>query len=243
MSQSRNSPDERPLTARSVIASTLLGSHPPVLPVRVLVRSGELFGIAEGATRVALSRMAAAGEVVAVGDGRYRLAGRLLQRQVRQDSARRPALRPWKGDWVVAVVPAGSRSAEARNELRARMQELRMGELRDGVWTRPDNLAVARVEGCTWFTGRPDEDDRSVAEALWDLDGWARRARDLIRRMRQTDELASGFVLSAAVLRHFNADPSLPPELVPRTWPGDRLRAAYDRFDADFRRRWREFMQ
>lgn len=241
MSQSRNSPDERPLTARSVIASTLLGSHPPVLPVRVLVRSGELFGIADGATRVALSRMAAAGEVVAVGDGRYRLAGRLLQRQERQDSARRPVLRRWKGDWLLAVVPTGSRSAEARNELRGRMAELRLAELREGVWARPDNLSVARIEGCTWFTGRPDEND--VAGALWDLDGWASRARDLIRRMKRTDELALGFVLSAAVLRHFNADPLLPPELLPRTWPGDRLRAAYEEFDAEFRRRWREFMQ
>jgi len=37
-----------------VIASTLLGMHPPVLAAQVLVRSGELFGIAEGTTRTAL---------------------------------------------------------------------------------------------------------------------------------------------------------------------------------------------
>ena len=63
----------RALTARSVIASTLLGVDPPRLPTLALVRSGELFGLSEGATRTALSRMAAAGEVEADGTG-YRLA-------------------------------------------------------------------------------------------------------------------------------------------------------------------------
>ncbi len=54
---------ERPLTARSIVASALLGTHPPVLRGQLLVRLGELFGVAEGTTRVALSRMVAAGEL------------------------------------------------------------------------------------------------------------------------------------------------------------------------------------
>ncbi|MDQ3757078.1 MAG: PaaX domain-containing protein, C- domain protein, partial [Actinomycetota bacterium] len=55
MTPFRNTDDDRPLTARSVLLSTLLGAHPPELPVQVLVRSGELFGMAEGTVRVALS--------------------------------------------------------------------------------------------------------------------------------------------------------------------------------------------
>ncbi|TMR26179.1 hypothetical protein ETD96_41735, partial [Actinomadura geliboluensis] len=47
-------PDIRPLTARSVVLSTLLGVHPPRLPARHLVRVGDLFGIAEGTIRVCL---------------------------------------------------------------------------------------------------------------------------------------------------------------------------------------------
>ena len=43
----------RALTARSVVASTLLGMSPPRLSSQLLVRSGELFGITEGTTRVA----------------------------------------------------------------------------------------------------------------------------------------------------------------------------------------------
>jgi phenylacetic acid degradation operon negative regulatory protein len=41
--------------------------------------------------------------------------------------------------------------------------------------------------------------------------------------------------VSAAVLRHFQADPLLPEELLPREWPGTALRAEYDRFDDAYR--------
>jgi phenylacetic acid degradation operon negative regulatory protein len=68
VAQSRNA--DRRLTARSVVASTLLGTSPPRLPVGVLVRAAELFGISEGTTGVAWTRMAAAAELVAV-DGPY----------------------------------------------------------------------------------------------------------------------------------------------------------------------------
>jgi phenylacetic acid degradation operon negative regulatory protein len=47
--------------------------------------------------------------------------------------------------------------------------------------------------------------------------------------------LAEGFVISAAVLRHLQADPLLPPELLPEDWPGAELRAEYDRYDAAYR--------
>ena len=55
------------------------------------------------------------------------------------------------------------------------------------------------------------------------------------------DDLAPGFVLSAAVLRHLQADPLLPAELLPTGWPGAALREEYDRWDGEYRRvlrRW-----
>lgn len=229
--------------------STLLGSHPPSLPVRVLVRSGELFGIAEGTVRVALSRMLAAGEVEQADDGRYRLAGRLLERQARQDVSRRPAMRRWRGGWTTAVVTAEGRTASGRVALRAAMRDLRMGELREGVWLRPDNLRLPRPADsqCTWLSSRPEDDPVDLARRLWDLDGWAARAEELRERMQagrvdRSDSLAPGFVLSAAVLRHFQADPLLPDALLPADWPGAALRDDYDTFDSSFRAAWRSFM-
>src|SRR4249920_1844778 len=88
---------ERPLSARSVMASLLLGRQPPEAPVADLVRWCGLFGIAEGTARVALHRMTVKGEIV-VTDGVYRLAGPLIRRQDRQVSSLTPRVREWAGD-------------------------------------------------------------------------------------------------------------------------------------------------
>jgi phenylacetic acid degradation operon negative regulatory protein len=242
---------EPPLTARSVVASTLLGTHPPELPVRALVRSAALFGISEGTTRVAISRMLAAGELEAT-DGRYRLTGHLLERQARQERSRSPQLRPWNGQWCTAVVTAGGRTPGERAALRSAMAATRMAELREGVWLRPDNLDVPRHPHCEWFASRPEGDPGALAGRLWDLDAWASRAEELRRAMAggeaalragEPDALAPGFVLSAAVLRHFQADPLLPQELLPPGWPGEALRREYAVYDAAFREVWRQWVR
>lgn len=238
-----------PLSARSVVASTLLGMHPPVLPARVLVQSGALFGIAEGTTRTALSRMVTAGELVVEDPSAYRLAGRLLERQARQDISRKPPRWGWNGRWWrMAVVVTDRRAPEERVALRASLLGGRYAELREGVWTRPDNLPGDRpsAPGCEWIKGEFAE-PAVMAATLWDLEGWAARARELQSTVltwtpRLVEEgvavLAPTFVVSADVLRHLQADPLLPRELVPTGWPGERLRKAYDAFDVAFRRAW-----
>lgn len=236
-----------PLTARSVVASTLLGTDPPVLPGRVLVRAAALFGISEGAARVALSRMVSGGELTA-DDGVYRLSGaRLLERQARQTESRRAETGGWGGRWMLAVVTAERREAADRAELRERLTVARLAELREGVWARPDNLQVewpaVVLEHCTIVTDASI--DQSLVAHLWDLDAWSARAESLRRDMsglmrpldrRDTSALAPGFVTSAAVLRHLQADPLLPIALLPARWPGDALRDEYDEFDAAYRR-------
>lgn len=79
-----------------------------------------------------------------------------------------------------------------------------------------------------------------LAGRLWDLGGWARHARELLAALEvlQPDgpeALAPGFELSAAVLRHLQADPLLPESLQPAAWPGSRLRGAYDDWDTRYR--------
>lgn len=245
----------RALTARSVVASTLLGMHPPRLPARLLVASGELFGIAEGTTRVALSRMVAAGELEA-DDGWYQLAGPLLARQARQEASRQPVTRPWSGGWRLHVVRADRRSAAARADLREAMRRLHVAERRDGVWLRPDNLDPDRLSDaravvdaqCETFTATPDGDAASLAGELWDLGGWASRADALRAEVAghlpavaagDTAELAPGFVLDAAVLRHLLADPLLPDALLPDDWPGADLRREFEAYDRAYKAIWR----
>jgi phenylacetic acid degradation operon negative regulatory protein len=232
-----------PLTARSVLASTLLGAEPPELPVAYLVRMAGLFGINSNRARVALSRMVASGEATTDGTGRYRLAGHLLARQRRQAASRAGRTGRWAGAWNVVVLTTTGDAAEVRGQRRRALTALRLAELRQGVWTRPDNIpleADGAFDDLTRFVGRPTGDAVALAAQLWDLDGWAGRARTLSAEMRAMppvgpEQLAPGFVLSAAVLRHLQADPLLPETLLPVSWPGGELRGVYDAFDARYR--------
>ena len=239
----RRSPVIKPLTARSVILSVLLGYHPPELPVRALVRVGGLFGIAERSIRVALSRMVADGELRAE-NGIYCLAERLVRRQARQEEGVLPRSKPWAGDWTMAVVTTSARPLAERVALRKRMADLRHAELREGVWVRPDNLlhpAEGLVVGsCTLFTCQyPDGPD--LVQRLWNLRDWAGVARDLDGALEGTGDLRSEFLWIAEVVHHLRTDPHLPSELLPADWPGGRLRERYTAFRDEFARRLRDY--
>ena len=132
----------KPLTARSVMASALLGMDPPELPVAQLVRLTGLFGISANRARVALSRMVATGEATTDGAGRYRLSGHLADRQSRQSASRSGRTGAFSGDWVMAVVTTSGRSAELRTARRRALAYARLAEWREGVWLRPANLEV-----------------------------------------------------------------------------------------------------
>lgn len=227
----------RRLTARSVVLSVLLSLHPPSLAVRDLVRAVEMFDISESALRVALTRMVAAGDLERA-DHTYRLSHRLLERQRRQDEAIAPKLLPWQGDWDIAVITATGRSAADRAALRAELALQRLGEVREGVWMRPANLSQEwppHLDGqVRRFTGRPEEDPEGLAHELWDLDGWAATAEELLALFGQAERRVDRFTVTAASIRHLLRDPALPPELLPPTWPGAALRAACAAYEAEF---------
>jgi phenylacetic acid degradation operon negative regulatory protein len=238
-----------PLTARSVLASALLGMDPPELPVAQLVRLTGLFGISENRARVALSRMVAGGEATSDGSGRYRLAGHLAARQSRQSASRAGATASYDGEWWLAVVTTTGSSADIRGTRRRALAYGRLAELREGVWMRPANLAVRLpdpLDGDVELMTAQPRDAAALAHRLWDLTAWSERARDLLHRLDALapdgpEALAPGFELSAAVLRHLQADPLLPAELLPTDWPGAPLRATYDAWDARYRATLRDW--
>jgi len=226
-----------------VLASALLGMDPPELPVAQLVRLTGLFGISENRARVALSRMVAAGEVTTDGSGRYRLAGHLAARQSRQSASRSGATAPYEGWWWLAVVTTSGSTAEVRGARRRALAYARLAELREGVWLRPGNVAVELPDSLDadveLMTARPG-DPRTLAGRLWDLGAWSDHAGQLLRGLGALapdgpEALAPGFELSATVLRHLQADPLLPVELLPEDWLGTRLRTTYDDWDARYR--------
>jgi len=243
---------EQPLNARSVVLSALLGTDPPRMPVSRLLRITQLFGLPDGTVRTALTRMVRAGDVRTSGSGGYELSERLVDRQRRQGESRTGAVVEWNGRWRMAVISGTARSATERTSLRSAMAQLRLAELREGVWCRPDNLDPGRLptaravvnSQCRWWSTNSDDDESALASSLWDLATWQATCAQLRRSLGQlqprleagdTDSLRPGFVLSAAVLRHFQADPLLPTELLPRRWDGPALRRDYDLFDSAYR--------
>jgi phenylacetic acid degradation operon negative regulatory protein len=229
----------RPLTARSLALSALLGTHPPTLPARALVRLGEAFGIGEGAMRTALSRMVASGDVHSEG-GRYTLGDRLIERQTSQDAAQAPRPSSWDGTWWIVIVSADSRPVAERRAFRARMRHHRLGELRPDIWMRPANIDGPAGDGTVLVTRSHilDRDPRQLARQLWDLDAIAARGRALVPLVEDAESwLASGdpsvwpdtFIVTVAVARFLLTEPQLPPEVADPDPAAEHLRLAYDR--------------
>lgn len=240
-----------PMSARSVIASALLGTHPPALPGRALIALTELFGIRPGTARTSMSRMVATGEL-ASDDSVYRLTGRLLERQHEQDTGRTTDDAPWDGDWITVVAESDRRSMAERRSFRDSMVGSRLAELRPDIWMRPANTsAPPRAPGVLITRGPLECDDvGDLVRRLWPLDeleAEARRLADALTRQRSAIEhddithLPSTFMVSAAAVRFLRIEPQLPEELAPNTWTARKLRSLYDDVNREFRHQLNDF--
>lgn len=225
------------LTTRSVVLSILLGVHPAQAPVRGLLKVAVALGFRESAVRVALTRMVAAGDLERVDGGVYRLSPRLIERQQRQNRAVDPALRAWNGDWSMVITTAPAEDAAARAAFRDSLLRRRYGELREGVWLRPDNLTRALPDlsaRAMCFSGRPAGDPQELADRIFDTAGWAARGKALLSGYRARQPLSDRLAIAALMVRHTLDDPLLPDELLPADWPGRELRDTYLGYRTEF---------
>ncbi|WP_081681621.1 PaaX family transcriptional regulator C-terminal domain-containing protein [Mycobacterium sp. URHD0025] len=228
-------PPLKRMTARSVVLSVLLGAHPAWASAAELIRLTADFDIKEPTLRVALTRMVGAGDLIRSEDG-YRLSDRLLTRQRRQDDAIDPRLRAYDGQWLTLVITSVGTDARTRASLRNALQQHRFGELREGVWMRPDNLDQALPQEITSrarLLRSRDQDPAGLAAMLWDLPGWRRTGEELLGEITAANDIPGRFVAAAGIVRHLLADPVLPDELLPDNWPGAELRKAYNDFAAE----------
>ncbi|GFG72279.1 hypothetical protein MSEN_39990 [Mycolicibacter senuensis] len=220
------------MTARSVVLSVLLGAHPASATSAELLNLTAGFGIKETAMRVALTRLVAAGDLVRSAGG-YGLSERLLERQRRQDEALNPQTRHWGGGWLAAVITSIGCDARTRAALRSGLAERRFAELREGIWMRPDNIAVdlgAELTAHTRLLTARDDQPAELAARLWDLTGWAATGNELLAAIAAAPDAAGRFIVAAAMVRHLRRDPVLPAELLPPDWPGERIRSRYAEF-------------
>jgi phenylacetic acid degradation operon negative regulatory protein len=223
------------------VLSVLLGLPVPRLAAGDPVRLAELFGIAAGTMRTAVSRMLAAGELASV-DGGYELRGPLVERKAAQDVGRRPSRDAWDATWWCVTVVTPRRELASRRQFRTAMANARMGELRPDTWLRPANLAGPSAgAGAIVVRGSLTGEDAGVLTArLWDLDAISARCDELlaavddgIGALEDSIEAAlpDAIVLAALVVRFLRAEPLLPRTLTPDGWPADRLRERYAVYD------------
>jgi phenylacetic acid degradation operon negative regulatory protein len=157
---------------------------------------------------------------------------------------------PWDGLWHVVTFSIPEERRSARNDFRESLLELGAAvadgayvcanDWDDAVIERADELGV--TEQVTLFTAtrlrvEGESEPRRIAKALWDLDALAERWRQFVRDQRPTVErlgrgvngidddevrslLAPAIRLVAAFDTVMHADPLLPPELLPASWPG-----------------------
>jgi len=227
----------RPLSARSIVLSCLLGAATPTMSGADILSLGSLYGVSNATMRVALSRMTSAGDLTV--DGRlYSLSVRHLDRRARIERRIRPHVREYAGVWRMGVVTRRGRHAEERMALRETLAELRLAELREGVWIRPDNIAdleLSELAVLDEFSVTPT-DDIELARRLWDVDGWLEAARAITLRLTAAVDPLERLTTAAEAVRQLCADPVLPEELAPTREAARALLEAYERFQRDLQR-------
>src|SRR4051812_31055955 len=108
-------------TAKSLVLDLLSTLGTGAMPVRALVGSAALFGIAENNLRVALAPLLAAGLVERDERGQYRLGtgSRAVREQVASWRRVEERVRPWDDGWVavhVGGLPRADRTVARRRQ-------------------------------------------------------------------------------------------------------------------------------
>jgi phenylacetic acid degradation operon negative regulatory protein len=117
------------------------------------------------------------------------------------------------------------------------------GELREGLWMRPDNIGWHPVpdiaDDLELMRARPDRDAAHLAQQLFEPARWASVGRALLDHAEQVTSARDRLTVFATIVRHLTHDPLLPAELLPDDWPGTALRETYDAFRDEVIREWR----
>lgn len=221
--------------AQTVALAFLGASRGRALSAPTLVAGAEILGVSGNATRLALSRLKARGDLHLAGRGRYVLSPlrRNAIAHVRSFKTGFAERVKWKGGFLGVLtgdLPRGNASRVARTERALDLSGFRA--FRHGMWVRPDNLAGGRVvvsthllrlgldEGAETVELHLDATQLRTLERAWDIAGDEAKARALTERvlkflagsqkLSRRAAAAESFWLGDEVLRFLARDPLLP---------------------------------
>lgn len=249
------------------VTLALLGaSRGRSLSVPALVGCGELLGVSSNATRVALSRLASSGDVVAEDRGHYALSDARLRAfsHVRTFRSGFAARVPWRGGFLgvlTADLPRRNAALVRRREQALALVGMRAH--RHGLHVRPDNLEGGRVVVAAHLLRLGLDDEAMVigvtldtaqlreVERRYDVRADAARATGLETKVRKLlagrsrrpkRELAVAcFFLGDEVLRFLARDPLLPESMADPA-PRSALAEAMSTLDEEGHALWRGLM-
>lgn len=206
--------------------------------------------VEEKATRQAIMRTAAAGWLRSTREGRRTrwsltdAGSRLLTEGAARIYGFTSADEGWDGRWLVVLARVPETDRQARHLLRSRLSWAGLGAVAPGTWVspRPDRqaeveqvLAEAEVTDAHCFVARHTLGDagRMVRDA-WDVDAMAEAYTEFVDRFEPAADEHGGDVLRRQVdlvhrWRRFpQIAPTLPRDLLPAHWPGDRASTLFD---------------
>lgn len=134
------------INARSLITDLLLASEGKVISIKEMILAAKLFGLTENGIRVAVTRLASEGIIVAAERGVYQLSEQSLEWATVMLN-RKTGLKEtkvWNQHYLCVLT--GSLGRIDRTALKRRERALKsygFRELEQGVFVRPDNLAIS----------------------------------------------------------------------------------------------------
>lgn len=217
-------------------------------PISGLIRALGTLEIAPPAVRTAVSRMVRQGWLTASrndGTPTYALTDRAV---ARLDEAAERIYRTrddaWDGRWHLVVVPRITDRSK-RERVRVGLRYLGYGAVDDTTWiaARP-SAELAALEATEsidvdGFMAVHDADTRDLIGRVWDLpalaaayDGWLATARDILSGVGSSVSDDRAFAARSRLLHEWRkflfTDPQLPPDLLPRDWPGRTAAKFFD---------------
>ena len=209
------------------------------------------FDVSAATVRVTMSRLRREDWFTSEREGRetiYRLSDDMLG--VLQEGRTRIFSKPtrsWDGRWTMVIYQLSEEERQEREQLRKQLAWHGFGSLTTSTWLAPgDRRTVARelvshlqedradVVICT--TDGPEQ-DHDFCLRCWDLDELAADYQTFLAEHKDLHisaprlSGAEALVARTALISHYRQfpfrDPQLPPELLPKDWPGQ---AAYDLF-------------
>lgn len=262
----RNVPPVKP-RPKSVVLDLLSTLRGRSAPVRFLVAAADIFGIDSNATRVAITRLLAAGLVERDERGAYRTgraADPVLARLNTWRSMEKRT-RDWDGTWIGATPSICCCSKDDRAGSLKALEFTGMREFAPGFWIRPDNLegGLDAVRAALFGLGVPgaspvfrvrdfDEASEARARTLWDAEAIRRHYRSIaaelessaarLPAMEAKAAMAESFLIGGEAIRRIVLDPLLPEAIVP-TAEREALVRAMTAYDEIGRRCWAPFLE